>query len=112
MDLVKVGVNLVSQRKVAACDAVRVFGDGYGLSHKRPDAVRVFGIRGEVISAQCVIKAGSTLKDLTVSVSPLQHSAGSTTISKEQPSPEGTIELEADKEGSKISLTREYELLR
>ena len=64
----------------AASDAVRVFEDGYGSLAKNTSAIRVFGLRNEVISAQCVAEAREDLKDLTVSVSPLKRTGGSAEI--------------------------------
>ena len=61
-------------------DAVRVFEDGYGLSDKRPEEVRLFGIRNEVVSAQCVVKANGDLENLTVSVGQLKSTTGSAAI--------------------------------
>jgi len=66
-----------------ASDAVRVFEDGYGLSDKRPDEIRVFGIRNEVVSAQCVIKARGDLENLTVAISPLKNTTNSAAIPAE-----------------------------
>ncbi|MBM3333697.1 hypothetical protein FJY63_03460, partial [Candidatus Sumerlaeota bacterium] len=65
-----------------ASDAVRVFEDGYG----RPDRlaeVRVFGLRNEIVSGQCVVEAHEDLKGLKVSVSALRHSNGRATIPAE-----------------------------
>ncbi|MDD4019443.1 MAG: hypothetical protein PHV28_16050, partial [Kiritimatiellae bacterium] len=61
----------------AVSDAVRVFEDGYGLTNCNPQkAVNVFGLRNETISAQCVVRAGRDLPDLSVSVSPLAREGG------------------------------------
>lgn len=56
----------------AVTDLARVFEDGYQCpaSHQR---IEVFGIRSEVLSAQCAVKARQPLSDLTVSVTPLKH---------------------------------------
>ena len=56
----------------AVTDLVRVFEDGYHCPAPQKQ-IEVFGIRNEVLSAQCVVKAGQPLRDLTVSVSPLKH---------------------------------------
>lgn len=40
----------------------------------------MFGLRNEVISAQCVAEVREDLKDLTVSVSPLKRTGGSAEI--------------------------------
>jgi hypothetical protein len=53
----------------------RVFEDG----HKCPPAqkrIEIFGIRNEVLSAQCVVKAQQALSDLTISVGPLKLKGG------------------------------------
>ena len=61
----------------AVSDAVRVFEDGYGLTNCNPQkAVNVFGLRNETISAQCVVRAGRDLPDLSVSISPLAREGG------------------------------------
>ncbi|NLS98026.1 MAG: DUF4091 domain-containing protein [Planctomycetaceae bacterium] len=67
----------------AASDAVRVFEDGYGRPDEAPAEIRVFGLRGEVVSAQCAIHAHDDLAGLTVSVGPLQREGGSATIAEE-----------------------------
>ena len=60
-------------------DLGRVFEDGYQCppAQKR---IEVFGIRNEVLSAQCVVKAQQALRDLTVSVGPLTVKGGDSTI--------------------------------
>ena len=57
----------------ASSDAVRVFEDGYGAPEKPPAELRVFGLRNEVVSAQCVVLAHADLKELGVSVGPLKR---------------------------------------
>lgn len=57
----------------AASDAVRVFEDGYGSPEAKGKEIRVFGLRHETISAQCVVRAQEDLSKLTVSVGPLQR---------------------------------------
>jgi hypothetical protein len=59
----------------ATTDVVRVFEDGYQCPAPQ-QRIAIFGIRNEVLSAQCVIKAQRPLRDLTVSVGPLTHKAG------------------------------------
>ena len=66
-----------------ASDAVRVFEDGYGSAQSPPAEVRVFGLRGEVISAQCVVRAHQDLEKATVSIGPLHHHGGAATIPAE-----------------------------
>ena len=63
----------------AASDAVRVFEDGYGAA-KPIKEIRVFGLRNEVISAQCVVQARDDLKELSISISPLKRREGSAVI--------------------------------
>lgn len=58
-------------------DAVRVFEDGYGFSGEQAGEIRVFGLRGEIISAQCAVRAVEDLPELTVSLAPLEGSEGS-----------------------------------
>jgi hypothetical protein len=60
-------------------DLVRVFEDGYQCPAPQK-RIEVFGIRNEVLSAQCVVKARQPLPDLTVSVSPLKSKAGNTAL--------------------------------
>ncbi|MFC2115878.1 DUF4091 domain-containing protein [Bacteroidota bacterium] len=49
----------------AVSDLVRVFEDGFELPPAK-DTIRIFGIRGEIISAQCVINALDNLTNVTV----------------------------------------------
>lgn len=56
----------------ATSDAVRVFEDGIGCPEERLAEMRVFGLRNEVVSAQCVLQAHEALRDVTVSVGPLK----------------------------------------
>ena len=63
----------------AASDAVRIFEDGYGAA-KPIKEIRVFGLRNEVISAQCVVQARDDLKELSISISPLKRREGSAVI--------------------------------
>lgn len=67
----------------ATSDAKRVFEDGYKLSKERPREIRVFGLRNEVVSAQCVIQARSDLRNLTVSIGSLVRTEGSAAIPAE-----------------------------
>jgi hypothetical protein len=60
-------------------DLVRVFEDGYKCPAPQK-RIEVFGIRNEVLSAQCVVKTRQPLRDLTVSASPLNHKAGNTAL--------------------------------
>lgn len=63
-----------------ASDAVRVFEDGYACPRAKAAEIRVFGLRGETISAQFVIRAVEDLKDVSVSIGPLQPAHGSAAI--------------------------------
>ncbi len=56
-------------------DLERVFEDGYKCPPPQT-RIEVFGIRNEVLSAQCVVKAQQALRDLTVSVGPLKLKGG------------------------------------
>ena len=56
----------------AASDLVRVFEDGYACPSERPAKIELFGLRNEVLSAQCVVAAREDLKGLTVAIGPLQ----------------------------------------
>ena len=53
-------------------DLVQVFEDGYKLP-PASDTIRIFGIRGEVLSGQCAVQAKSNLTDVTVEVSSLRN---------------------------------------
>lgn len=60
----------------ATSDTERVFEDGYGLPGQQPKEIRVFGLRNETISAQCVVRAQQDLAKLAVSVGPLRREGG------------------------------------
>ncbi len=51
-------------------DLKRVFEDGYNLPSMQ-DTIKLFGIRGEVISGQCALQAKKDLTGVTVIVGPL-----------------------------------------
>lgn len=57
----------------ATSDAVRVFEDGVGNPDQRLEEICVFGLRNEIVSAQCVVQAHETLPDVTVSVDSLKQ---------------------------------------
>jgi len=61
---------------------VRVFEDGYE-SPPLYDTINVFGIRGEVVSAQCVIRASNSLTNVSAEVISLKNSATEKTLSSE-----------------------------
>ncbi len=54
-------------------DLVRIFEDGYKLP-PGGDTIKLFGIRGEVISGQFVISAKRNINDVTVEISELRNS--------------------------------------
>lgn len=56
----------------AVSDLKRVFEDGYKLPPFY-DTIKIFGIRDEVISGQCVIDAKNNLTNVTVETGSLQH---------------------------------------
>jgi len=56
----------------AVSDLVRIFEDGYNCPEPQ-EALEIFGIRNEHVSAQCVIKANQDIRNVTASVSPLRH---------------------------------------
>ncbi len=64
-------------------DLIRVFEDGYGRPEDRLADVQVFGLRNEIVSAQCLVQAHEDLADLMVSIGPLRQSAGSSIIPAE-----------------------------
>ena len=76
----------------AVSDLVKIFEDGYNCPEPQ-EALEIFGVRNEHISAQCVIKANQDIRNVTVSVSPLIHIKGSAS-SERSPSdlPAGAIE--------------------
>jgi len=61
---------------LATSDAIRVFEDGFGLPDARDAEIRQFGLRGEIVSAQCVVRARQEIKDLTISLGPLKKADG------------------------------------
>ncbi len=70
---VLVGASAVAQsfKLSAVSDMVRVFEDGYKLPQMY-DSIKIFGIRGEIISGQFVISARKNLTDVTVEISELK----------------------------------------
>lgn len=67
----------------ATSDAVRVFEDGYGCPAQPAKEIRVFGLRNETISAQCVVRACEELPKLTVSIGPLRREGSAAQIPAE-----------------------------
>jgi hypothetical protein len=67
----------------ATSDVVRVFEDNAGGPDKRLAEIRVFGLRNEIVSAQCVVQAHEALRDVTVSVSSLKQADSAATIPAE-----------------------------
>ena len=66
-------------------DLVRVFEDGYNLPASH-DTISVFGISGEVISAQCVLISKQDLENVSVEVSTLKNQITGS------PLPEGVVD--------------------
>lgn len=64
----------------AISDLARVFEDGYGAGGPPRDALSLFGLRNETVSAQCVVLAHQDLLGLTVSVGDLRQTGGSGVI--------------------------------
>jgi hypothetical protein len=58
----------------AVSDLAQVFEDGY-QSPETHDSITVFGIRGEVLSAQCLIQAKENLSQVTAGISALRNAA-------------------------------------
>lgn len=67
----------------ATSDAVRVFEDVAEGPEKQFAEIRVFGLRNEIVSAQCVVRARESLNEVTVSVSPLKKVDSAATIPAE-----------------------------
>ncbi len=67
----------------ATSDAVRVFEDGVGNADTRLAEMRVFALRNEIVSAQCVVQAHDALSGVTVSVGPLKQADSAATIPAE-----------------------------
>ncbi len=61
-----------SFRVFGVSDVVRVFEDGYKLPDTK-DTIIIFGIRGEVISGQCVINSRKNLSNVTVELSEIKN---------------------------------------
>jgi hypothetical protein len=53
-------------------DMVRVFNDGYKMP-KTYDTIKLYGIKGEIISGQFVIKTGKTQEKVTLSIAPVRN---------------------------------------
>lgn len=90
--LVAIGCVLLSAAAPAAeaplamfpvSDAVRVFEDGYQCPDATGEEIRLFGLRNETLSAQCVVRAGQDLPKLTVSLSPLRMEGSTAQIPAE-----------------------------
>jgi hypothetical protein len=65
-------LNAQSFKLNAVSDLVRVFEDGYDLP-ALSDTVKLFGIRGEVISGQCLLSTKKNLTNVVVSISDFRH---------------------------------------
>lgn len=77
------GNNSSSFECFATSDAVRIFEDGYNSQVKRQTTINVFGLRNEIISAQCAVKVNEDLDDLTVKVGSLKQDEGTAIIPEE-----------------------------
>ena len=64
-------------------DLIRVFDDGYGPPESRLRSLDLFGLRNEIVSAQCVVVAHEDLDGLAVSLIPLKQAEGSGVIPTE-----------------------------
>lgn len=53
-------------------DLCQVFEDGYNMP-ATTDEIRIFGIRGEVLSGQCVVNARSNLNVVSIEISPIKN---------------------------------------
>ena len=74
----------------AVSDLVRIFEDGYNCPEPQSrkgrlaaEALEIFGVRKEDVSAQCVIKANQDIRGVTVLVSPLVHVKRSVSLSRD-----------------------------
>jgi len=64
-------------------DVVRIFEDGYENKAKRQAKIDIFGLRNEVVSAQCVVQAHKDLENIAISIDQLKQSEGSAIIPAE-----------------------------
>ena len=69
-----------SFRLFGVTDMVRVFEDGYNLPDAQ-DTINVFGLGGEVISAQCVLISKDGLSNVTAEVGELKNQGSGKTLS-------------------------------
>jgi hypothetical protein len=65
----------------ATTDLVRVFEDGYESKINCQNTINVFGLRNEIVSAQCFVQAYEDVEGLSVSVGSFKQSEGSAVIS-------------------------------
>jgi len=70
-----------SFRVFAVSDLVRIYEDGYKLPAPH-DTIKLFGIRGEVISGQLALNAKRNLTDVTVEVSSLKNTINGNPLPK------------------------------
>ena len=98
-------LNAQSFKVFAVSDLSRVFEDGYKLPVKY-DTIKVFGIRGEILSGQFVVNAKSNLTNLTVELSALKNhvSGNSLPTSSVEWNFVGTIPLTANTRGYPLTL--------
>ena len=93
----------------ATSDAVRVFEDGYAWPDRPAKEIRVFGLRNETVSAQCVVRASEELKKLAVVIGPLRRTAGRGAIGAENVGWRFVTSIFIEKntrKGNKADLTR------
>lgn len=64
----------------AASDLARIFEDGYNMG-TLDDTMKIFGIRGEIVSGQFVINALDDLSDITVEINTLTNIRSGNTLS-------------------------------
>jgi len=72
-------LNAQSFRVFAVSDLLQVFEDGYKLPPKS-DTIKLFGIRGEVISGQIVLSAKKSISNATVEISTLRNLTSGNTL--------------------------------
>ena len=75
-------LNAQNFKLYSVSDMVRVFEDGYKLP-PFSDTIKVFGIRGEVVSCQFVVNAKKDLKEVKVEAGVLTNRKGGSNISRD-----------------------------
>lgn len=72
-------LNAQSFRVFAVSDLVQVFEDGYKLPATY-DTIKIFGIRGEIVSGQFALNAKKRMNDVTVEISSLRNLTNGNTL--------------------------------